>query len=146
MVTFNVDAEAKIQGTEDQEKYPIVAKVKGTGKDGSLSVHVSGEGAPLSARVLGDSENPIAVAPISVTPITVVPDIKMAAESLNLGELIGSLAKLAGGIKVEVSNAGGNPIAVSLGKIPVDLTISVTSPAQEQVFKVEIKGSVGGEQ
>ncbi len=145
MVTFKVDADAKISGTTDQEKYPIVAKVKGTGKDGGLSVQVSGEGAPVSAKILGDSANPIAVAPITVAPITVVPDVKMAAQSLNIGGLIDSLVKLTEGLKVEVSNAGA-PIAISLGKIPVDLTISVTSPAQEQVFKVEIKGSVGGEQ
>ena len=39
MVSFKVDANVK--GSEDQEKYPIVAKVKGTGKDGSLSIQVS---------------------------------------------------------------------------------------------------------
>jgi len=45
MVTFKVDADARatIQGSEDQEKHPIVAKVKGTGKDGALSVQVSGK-------------------------------------------------------------------------------------------------------
>ena len=137
MVTFKVDAE--VQGTEDQDKRPIAALVKGTGKDGSLSIQVSGAGTPIEAKILGDSASPIAVA-----PITVVPDIKAAAEYLNIVDLIGSLKKLTEGLKVEVSSSD-KPIAVSLGKIPVDLTISVTSPAQEQVFKVEIKGSVGGE-
>lgn len=138
MVTFK----AMVQGTETLEKYPIVAKVKGAGKDGSLSVQVSGEGTPISAKVLGDSASPIAVAPITVAPITVVPDLKVAAQSLDFPSIIGSLAKLAEGLKVEVSNAGA-PIAISLGKVPVDLTISVSSPTQEQVFKVEIKGTIG---
>ena len=33
MVSFKVDADARaiVQGSEDQEKYPIVAKVKGSG-------------------------------------------------------------------------------------------------------------------
>jgi len=137
MVTFKVDAE--VQGTKDHDKNPIVAKVKGTGKDGGLSIQVSGEGAPIAAKISGDSASPITVAPISI-----VPDIKAAADYLNIVDLIGSLMKLTEGLKVEVSS--NKPIAVSLGKIPVDLTISVTSPAQEQVFKVEIKGSVGGEQ
>jgi hypothetical protein len=146
MVTFKVDADAraKVQGSEDQERYPIVAKVKGTGKDGGLSVQISGEGsAPISARISGDSSSPIAVAPISVAPISVVPDIKQAAECLNIPSLISSIAKLSEGVKVEVSNGGGSPISITLGKIPVDLTISVSSPAQEMVFKVEIKGTVG---
>jgi hypothetical protein len=141
MVTFKVDAD--VRGTEDQDKYPIVAKVKGTGKDGSLSVQISGDGSPVSARLSGDSASPISVAPISIAPISVVPDVKAAAEYLNIGSLIGTLAKMAEGLKVEVSNAD-TPIAVSLGRIPVDLTISVSSPAQETVFKVEVKGSVGG--
>jgi len=140
MVAFNVDAGVKVQGTEDQEKYPIVAKVKGTGKDGGLSIQVSGENSsPITARVSGDASNPIAIAPISVSP-----DLKGVMESLNLGSLISSLAKLTEGIKVGVSNDASSPIAIALGEIPVDLTISVYSPAQEQVFKVEIKGSVGG--
>ncbi len=144
MVTFKVDAEAKVKGTDDQEKYPIVAKVKGTGKDGSLSVSVSGEGSsPISARISGDSSSPIAVAPISLTPISVVPDIKQAAECLNIPSLIGALTKITEGLKVEVSNSEGAPISIALGKIPVDLTISVYSPAQDTVFKVEIKGTIG---
>jgi hypothetical protein len=146
MVTFKVDAEAiaKVQGTENQEKYPIVAKVKGTGKDGGLCIQVSGEGeAPISARISGDNSNPIAVAPISIAPITIVPDLKVAAEFVDINGLISSISKLTEGIKVEVSNQNNKPIAVALGKIPVDMTISVYSPAQEQVFKVEIKGTVG---
>ena len=142
MVSFKVDAEVK--GSEDQERYPIVAKVKGTGKDGSLSVQVSGESsAPISAKISGDNNNPIAVAPITLAPITVVPDLKLAAESVDINGLISSISKLAEGIRVSISNQDGQPVAVALGKIPVDLTISVYSPAQEQVFKVEIKGTVG---
>jgi hypothetical protein len=142
MVSFKVDAEVK--GSEDQEKYPIVAKVKGTGKDGSLSVQVSGESsAPISAKISGDNNNPIVVAPITLAPITVVPDLKLAAESVDINGLVSSISKLAEGIRVSISNQNGQPVAVALGKIPVDLTISVYSPAQEQVFKVEIKGTVG---
>lgn len=150
MVTFKVDTEAvaKIQGSEDQEKYPVVAKVKGTGKDGGISVQVSGEGSsPISARISGDAGNPVAVAPISIDPISVVPDIKQAAEFLNIPAMISALTKITEsikteGVKVDVSNSGA-PLSIALGKIPIDLTISVYSPAQETVFKVEIKGSVG---
>jgi hypothetical protein len=35
------------------------------------------------------------------------------------------------------------PLSIALGKIPVDLTVSVSSPAQETVFRVEIKGVIG---
>ena len=142
MVSLKVDA--KVNGSEDLEKYPIVAKVKGTGKDGSLSVQVSGESsAPVSAKISGDINSPIAVAPIVLAPITVIPDLKLAAESIDINGLISSISKLAEGIEVSISNQNGQPVAVALGKIPVDLTISVYSPAQEQVFKVEIKGTVG---
>jgi hypothetical protein len=144
MVSFKVDADARVQGSDDQEKYPIVAKVKGTGKDGGFSVQVSGQGStPISARISGDSESPVAVAPISVEPITIVPDLKVADEALNISGLLGALSKMAQGLKVEVSNQDDKPISVALGKIPVDLTISVYSPAQETAFKVEIKGTVG---
>ena len=142
MVSLKVDA--KVNGSEDLEKYPIVAKVKGTGKDGSLSVQVSGESsAPISAKISGDNNSPIELAPIVLAPITVIPDLKLAAESVDLNGLISSISKLADGIEVSISNQNGQPVAVALGKIPVDLTISVYSPAQEQVFKVEIKGTVG---
>ena len=141
MVTFNVDATARVQGSEDQEKNPIVAKVKGTGKDGALSVQVSGDG-PLSARISGDAQNPVAVGPISIAPITVVPDVKSAAETLNIGAVVAALTRLSQGVKVDVANSGA-PLSIALGKIPVDLTISVTSPAEETVFKVEIKGTIG---
>jgi len=141
MVTFNVDATARVQGSEDQEKNPIVAKVKGTGKDGALSVQVSGDG-PLSAKISGDAQNPVAVGPISIAPITVVPDLKVAAETLNLGAVVAALTKLSQGVKVDVANSGA-PLSIALGRIPVDLTISVTSPAEETVFKVEIKGTIG---
>ena len=142
MVSFKVDANVK--GSEDLDKYPIVAKVKGTGKDGSLSIQVSGESSsPISAKISGDNNNPIALAPIALAPITVVPDLKLAAESVDINGLISSISKLAEGIRVSISSQNGQPVAVALGKIPVDLTISVYSPAQEQVFKVEIKGTVG---
>jgi len=144
MVSFKVDADAKVQGSEELEKYPIVAKVKGTAKDGGLSVQISGpESAPISARISGDSSNPVAVSPISVDPITVIPDLKNAAEVLNIADLIGAISKMAQGIKVEISGQEDRPISVAFGKIPVDLTIQVYSPAQETAFKVEIKGSVG---
>lgn len=143
MVTFNVDAKAKVLGSEDQDRNPIVTKVKGTGKDGSIGVHVLGESAsPLSARISGDSQNPVAIGPISLSPITVVPDLKSAAETLNIRDIVGALTRISSGVKVEVAGSAA-PLSVTLGKIPVDLTISVTSPAQETVFKVEIKGTVG---
>lgn len=142
MVSLKVDA--KVKGSEDQEKYPIVAKVKGTGKDGGICVQVSGESsAPISAKISGDDNNPIAVAPIELAPIIVVPDLKLAAESVDIKGLISSISKLTEGIRVSISNQNGQPVALAIGKIPVDLTISVYSPAQEQVFKVEIKGTVG---
>ncbi|NPV62550.1 MAG: hypothetical protein HPY61_07955 [Methanotrichaceae archaeon] len=144
MVSFKVEADARVQGSEEQERYPLVAKVKGTAKDGGLSVQISGQdSAPISAKVSGDSSSPLALSPISVEPITVTPDLKSAAEVLKIGDLVGALSKLAQGVKVEVSNQGDRPISVALGKIPVDLTISVYSPAQETAFKVEIKGTVG---
>jgi hypothetical protein len=135
MVSLNVDTQvaAKVQGSEDQEKYPIVAKIKGTGKDGDVGVQVS-----------GDDKNPISLAPISLSPITVIPDLKLAAESVDFKALISSISKLTEGVKISISNQNENPIAIALGKIPVDLTISVYSPANDQVFKVEIKGTVGG--
>lgn len=145
MVTFKVDADARaiVQGSEDQEKHPIVAKVKGTGKDGALSVQVSGEGgSPISARISGDSKSPIAVGPIEVAPITIIPNLDSAAQTIDFGALIGAVTKLSQALKVEVANSGA-PLSITLGKIPVDLTISVSSPSQEAVFKVEIKGTIG---
>jgi hypothetical protein len=145
MVTFKVDADARatIQGSEDQEKHPIVAKVKGTGKDGALSVQVSGEGdSPISARISGDSRSPISVGPIEVAPITIIPNLESVTKTVDIGALIGAFTKLSQGIKVEVANSSA-PLSIALGKIPVDLTISVSSPASEMVFKVEIKGTVG---
>jgi len=145
MVTFKVDADARatVQGSEDQEKHPIVAKVKGTGKDGALSVQVSGgESGPISARIMGDSNSPIAVAPIEVSPITVIPNLESVARTIDFSALIGAFTKLSQGVSVQVSNSDA-PLSIALGKIPVDLTISVSSPAQEAVFKVEIKGTIG---
>ncbi|MDM7939476.1 MAG: hypothetical protein QUS07_03930 [Methanothrix sp.] len=126
MVTFNVDA-----------------KVKGTGKDGALGVQISGDGAsPISAKISGDSKNPLAIGPIEISPITVAPDLKSAAETLNIPAVVDALTKLSQGLKVEIATSGA-PLSIALGKVPVDLTISVSSPAQETVFKVEIKGTVG---
>ena len=145
MVTFKVDADAraKVQGSEDQEKYPIVAKVKGTGKDGALSVQVSGEAQnPISARVSGDSQNPIAIEPIEVAPITIIPDLRAVSQTIDIGAIVGALTRLSQGVKVEVANSDA-PLSIAIGKIPVDLTISVSSPTQEAVFKVEIKGTIG---
>jgi len=144
MVTFKVDADARaiVQGSEEQEKRPLVAKVKGTGKDGALSVQLSGEGGPISARISGDSSSPVAVGPIEISPITVVPDLQSAAKDLDLASLIEAITKLSHGVNVQVGNSG-KPLAVALGKIPVDLTISVSSPTQEPIFKVEIKGCIG---
>ncbi len=142
MVSFKVDAEgkAKIQGTEDIEEYPIVAKVKGTGKGGGISVQVSSaDSSPIAARVSGDASDPIVIAPISI-----VPDIKNAADTLNIERLFTSLEKMAQGLRIEVSNKDA-PISVALGKIPLDVTISVFSPKQEPVFKIDIKGTLGGE-
>jgi len=137
---FKVD----VQGAENREKYPIVTKVKGTGKDGSLIVQVSGEGAsPIPAKISGDIGSPIAVAPISVAPITVIPDLKAVAESEEFKGLISSISRFAEGVKVEVSTQNSKPIAVTLGEIPIDLTISVYSPARELVYSVEIKGTMG---
>lgn len=145
MVTFKVDADARatVQGSEDQEKRPIVAKVKGTGKDEALSVQVSGDdSSPISARVSGDSKSPIAVGPLEVAPITIIPDLESAAKTIDFSALIGAFTKMSQGVKVEVANSGA-PLSIALGKIPVDLTISVSSPSQETVFKVEIKGTIG---
>lgn len=144
MVTFKVDADARaiVQGSEDQEKRPLVAKVKGTGKDGALSVQVSGEGGPISARISGDSKSPVAVGPIEVSPITIIPDLASAAKVVDFASLIGAITKLSQGVNVQVGNSD-KPLAIALGKIPVDLTISVSSPAQEAVFKVQIKGTIG---
>jgi len=122
MVSFKVDADAKVRGF-DGESNPIVAKVKGTGKDGALGVQVIGDStAPMAARV--SVESPIGIQ---------IPEMH---------ELVDVLAKLAEGIKVDLETEK-IPVAVSIERIPVDLTVSVYSPAQDQVFKVEIKGSLG---
>lgn len=148
MVTMKVEAEAIVRGSDGQEQHPIVAKVKGTGADGALSVQVSGQdSSPISARISGDEKNPISLGPVEVAPITVIPDLSQAAKSMDFGALIGALTKLSQGVKVDIGNSSAPlaiaPISVALGKIPVDLTISVYSPTSESVFKVEIKGTVG---
>jgi len=138
MVSLKV--EAKVQGTEDMEDYPVVAKVKGTGQGGSISVQLSGaDSIPIAAKVLGDASDPIAIAPISI-----IPDIKNAADILNINSLIASLDRMAQGLRVDVSSKD-SPISVAIGKIPVDVTISVFSPKQEPVFRIDIKGTLGGE-
>ncbi|MDM7934943.1 MAG: hypothetical protein QUS08_06085, partial [Methanothrix sp.] len=93
---------------------------------------------PVSARISGDPSTPLAVA---VSPITVVPDVKAAAENLNIASIVDALTRLSSGAKVELSSPA--PLAVALGRIPVDLTISVSSPSSEAVLKVEIKGTIG---
>jgi hypothetical protein len=126
MVSLNVNAEAKakVQGSEDSERYPIVAEVKGPGKDGGLKVEVGFE-SPISAKVSGDQESPLAVN---------IPELQQIADSL---------AKMAEGVRVEVAGKEDAPLKVALGRIPVDLTISVTSPKDESVLTVSIKGSIG---
>jgi len=126
MVSLNVNAEAKakVQGSEDAERYPIVAEVKGPGKDGGLKVEVD-IGSPISAKVSGDRENPVAVD---------VPELQQIANSF---------AKMAEGVRVEVAGQKDAPLKVALGRIPVDLIISVTSPKDESVLTVSIKGSIG---
>jgi hypothetical protein len=126
MVSLNVNAEAKakVQGSEDSERYPIVAEVKGTGKDGGLKVEVGIE-SPIVARVSGDQESPVAVN---------VPELQQIANSI---------AKMAEGVRVDVAGLKESPLKVALGRIPVDLTISVTSPKNESVLTVRIKGSIG---
>jgi len=126
MVSLNVNAEAKakVQGSEDAEKYPIVAQVKGSERDGGLKVAVDVK-SPISAKVAGDADNPIAVA---------VPDIQKIADSI---------AKIGEGIIVGIANDEKRPLKVALGRIPVDLTVSVTSPKDESVLTVNIKGSIG---
>jgi len=121
MVSIKVDADAKarLQGDESLEKYPIVAKVTGSGKDGSLGVRISSDGEPLPAAVSVNGAIGI--------------DIR------ELSSIADSLAKLlSSGLKIADA-----PVTVSLGEIPVDLTLSVYSPKEEQVFRVEIKGSLG---
>lgn len=121
MVSIKVDADAKarLQGDESLERYPIVAKVTGSGKDGSVGVRLSGDGEPLPAAVSLNGAIGI--------------DIR------ELSSVAESLAKLvSSGIKIS-----DVPVTVSLGEIPVDLTVSVYSPREEQVFRVEIKGSLG---
>jgi hypothetical protein len=125
MVSLNVNAAtAKVQGSEDAERYPIVAEVKGPGKDGGLKVEVGFE-SPISAKVSGDRESPVAVN---------IPEFQQIADSL---------AKMAEGVRVEVGGKEDSPLKVALGRIPVDLTISVTSPKDESVLTVSIKGSIG---
>jgi hypothetical protein len=128
MVSLNVnaDAKAKVQGSEDAERYPIVAEVKGPGKDGGLKVEVGIE-SPISAKVSGDRESPLAVA-------VDVPELQQIASSLS---------KMAETVRVEVGGKEDAPLKVALGRIPVDLTFSVISPKDESVLTVSIKGSIG---
>jgi len=50
---------------------------------------------------------------------------------------------MAEGIGVEVRGSEGRPLKVALGRIPLDLTVSVTSPKDESVLSVRIRGSIG---
>ncbi|HOT07113.1 MAG: hypothetical protein A4E45_01222 [Methanosaeta sp. PtaB.Bin039] len=138
MVSFKVEADAKarVEGDESLERYPIVAKVKGPGKDGSIGVSISGDGAPVGARVA--METPVAIRLDG--PATVRMDAPISIDMPLLQGLSDSLARLASGIKVELAD---RPVKVAIGEIPIDLTVSVFSPASEQVFRVEIKGSIG---
>ncbi len=125
MVSLNVNAAtAKVQGSEDSERYPIVAEVKGPGKDGGLMVTVGIE-SPISAKVSGDFQSPVAVS---------LPELQQIAQAVT---------KMVEGIKVDVAGVKESPLKVALGRIPVDLTISVTSPKDESVLTVSIKGSIG---
>lgn len=121
MVSIKVDADAKarLQGDESLERYPIVAKVTGNGKDGSVGVRISSDGEPL--------------------PVAVSVNGSIGVGVRELSSVAESLAKLvSSGLKIADA-----PVTVSLGEIPVDLTVSVYSPKDEQVFRVEIKGSLG---
>lgn len=126
MVSLNVNAEAKakVQGSEDAERYPIVAEVKGTGRDGGHQVYVGIE-SPISARVSGDKESPVAVS------------------LSDLREISQAVARMAQGVRVELAVGEDRPLKVALGRVPVDLTIQVTSPKDESVLTVSIKGSIG---
>ena len=82
------------------------------------------------------------IEPIKLAPITVVPDLKEVAQTVDFESIIGALTRLSQGVKVNVATSDA-PLSIALGKIPVDLSISVSSPTQETVFKVEIKGTIG---
>ncbi|OPY51461.1 MAG: hypothetical protein A4E51_01518 [Methanosaeta sp. PtaU1.Bin055] len=120
----NADALAMVQGSDDADRHPIVAEVKGPGQDGSFKVAVEIE-SPISARVGGDPEMPIAVS---------LPELREIAEALS---------KVAEGIGVEVGGREDRPLKVGLGRIPLDLTVSVTSPKDESILTVRIRGSIG---
>ncbi|HPE63346.1 MAG TPA: hypothetical protein PLQ49_04465 [Methanothrix sp.] len=126
MVSLKVNAEgkAKVQGSEDADRYPIVAEVKGPGKDGGLKVAVGIE-SPITAKVCGEKDSPVAVN---------LPELQ---------EIARAVARMAEGIMVGVGGDEDRPVKVSIGKIPVDLTVSVTSPKDESVLTVSIKGSIG---
>ena len=142
MVTFkDADARAVIQGSEDLEKHPIVAKVKGSGKDGALSIQVAGDdSSPISARISGDSKIPLHSNPSS-WPHYSGSDLKEIAQTVDFGSIVSALTRLSQG------EGGCRQLccapSIALGKIPVDLTVSVSSPTQETVFKVQIKGTIG---
>jgi len=72
----------------------------------------------------------------------VVPDLNDVARSVDFESIIGPLTRLSQGVKVNVATSDA-PLSIALGKVPVDLSISVSSPTQEIVFKVEIKGTIG---
>ena len=126
MVSLKVDAEAKakVQGGDEIEKHPIVAKVIGTGKNNGLNIQLEAE-SPISTKV-----EALVPSPVTIT-------------SPELANLVNSVAKIAESFRIEIKNDEKTPIAIALGKIPVDLSIQVYSPAEESVFKIDIKGSIG---
>lgn len=140
-IKMSVAGIGRVKGTDDMDKHPLVAKVKGTGKDECLSVQVLGDRLePIITKISGDSDNLMAVAPIFV-----IPDIRNAVEALNFKSLVASLEKMSQGLRVAISSEKDSPMSIALGKIPVDVTISVFSPKEETVFRIDIKGTLGGE-
>ena len=126
MVSLKVDAEAKarVQGSDEIEKHPIVAKVVGAAKDGGLIIQLGSE-SQISTRVEADVRSPIAITS---------PELKNMSDSI---------ARIAESFRIEIKNDNQTPIAIALGNIPVDLEIQVYSPAEDSVFRIDIKGSIG---
>lgn len=126
MVSLKVAAEAKakVQGSDEIEKHPIVAKVLGSGKDGSLNIQL-GSDSQLLTRVEAD-----VLSPITIT-------------SPELQKMVDSIARIADNFRIVIKSDEKNPIAIALGKIPVDMKIEVFSPAEDSVFRIDIKGSIG---
>jgi hypothetical protein len=75
--------------------------------------------------VSGDKESPVAVS------------------LSDLREISQAVARMAEGVRIEVAGGEDRPLKIALGRVPVDLTIQVTSPKDESVLTVSIKGSIG---